>query len=245
MFNSLLCAHFCFFFSSRRRHTRFDCDWSSDVCSSDLARVSASNQRFAFLLMPFLLFRLVPYPLKGITSPSQTYLGTPCWPVSSSLLSLRFLAGRLQVPGKLDALLSIACFACRSALSAGRGASLSKACCSRAKSRSSNNASPIPSCFVVSRRRDLNRNETLRSEEHTSELQSQSNLVCRLLLEKKKNRTHYKGRHRARWHVDSRKLHTRDSLQERRTIGLRMQAVNLALADALTVLGMNTLTIAS
>src|SRR5256886_10464622 len=28
----------------------------------------------------------------------------------------------------------------------------------------------------------------LRSEEHTSELQSQSNLVCRLLLEKKKNR---------------------------------------------------------
>src|SRR2546430_13081311 len=29
--------------------------------------------------------------------------------------------------------------------------------------------------------------EPLRSEEHTSELQSQSNLVCRLLLEKKKN----------------------------------------------------------
>src|SRR2546430_8766799 len=27
---------FSFFFSSRRRHTRFDCDWSSDVCSSDL-----------------------------------------------------------------------------------------------------------------------------------------------------------------------------------------------------------------
>src|SRR2546427_7455547 len=32
-----------------------------------------------------------------------------------------------------------------------------------------------------------------RSEEHTSELQSQSNLVCRLLLEKKKN-THYATR---------------------------------------------------
>src|SRR2546430_6976767 len=29
-----------------------------------------------------------------------------------------------------------------------------------------------------------------RSEEHTSELQSQSNLVCRLLLEKKKTNTH-------------------------------------------------------
>src|SRR2546427_9511831 len=31
-----------------------------------------------------------------------------------------------------------------------------------------------------------------RSEEHTSELQSQSNLVCRLLLEKKKKKTHTK-----------------------------------------------------
>src|SRR2546427_12403609 len=29
-----------FFFSSRRRHTRFDCDWSSDVCSSDLLGTS-------------------------------------------------------------------------------------------------------------------------------------------------------------------------------------------------------------
>src|SRR5260370_22591890 len=27
-----------FFFSSRRRHTKFKCDWSSDVCSSDLSR---------------------------------------------------------------------------------------------------------------------------------------------------------------------------------------------------------------
>src|SRR5690606_40333973 len=29
-----------FFFSSRRRHTRFSRDWSSDVCSSDLLRQS-------------------------------------------------------------------------------------------------------------------------------------------------------------------------------------------------------------
>src|SRR5690606_40829092 len=29
-----------FFFSSRRRHTRFSRDWSSDVCSSDLTPVS-------------------------------------------------------------------------------------------------------------------------------------------------------------------------------------------------------------
>src|SRR2546430_5238597 len=33
--------------------------------------------------------------------------------------------------------------------------------------------------------------DRVRSEEHTSELQSQSNLVCRLLLEKKKNRANF------------------------------------------------------
>src|SRR2546430_2900149 len=37
---------FFFFFSSRRRHTRFDCDWSSDVCSSDLLK-----KRVAYYVM--------------------------------------------------------------------------------------------------------------------------------------------------------------------------------------------------
>src|SRR2546430_10918677 len=38
---------FFFFFSSRRRHTRFDCDWSSDVCSSDLSGDrGAGHERF-------------------------------------------------------------------------------------------------------------------------------------------------------------------------------------------------------
>src|SRR5256886_6854581 len=58
-----------FFFSSRRRHTRFDCDWSSDVCSSDLvsfrsaplvsrtspssaAEYSSSNSPMALPLFP-------------------------------------------------------------------------------------------------------------------------------------------------------------------------------------------------
>src|SRR2546430_11364011 len=35
---------FFFFFSSRRRHTRFDCDWSSDVCSSDLNTLSILDE---------------------------------------------------------------------------------------------------------------------------------------------------------------------------------------------------------
>src|SRR2546421_8822354 len=54
-----------FFFSSRRRHTRSDRDWSSDVCSSDLARAlcgrvqglalwsAARHRRFlSFFLFP-------------------------------------------------------------------------------------------------------------------------------------------------------------------------------------------------
>src|SRR5690606_41083851 len=32
-----------FFFSSRRRHTRFSRDWSSDVCSSDLPAAPTTN----------------------------------------------------------------------------------------------------------------------------------------------------------------------------------------------------------
>src|SRR6266487_6972519 len=36
---------FCFFFSSRRRHTRWTGDWSSDVCSSDLPRADALEMR--------------------------------------------------------------------------------------------------------------------------------------------------------------------------------------------------------
>src|ERR1022692_4068360 len=39
-----------FFFSSRRRHTRLQGDWSSDVCSSDLLRGSEAKE------MPFRLF---------------------------------------------------------------------------------------------------------------------------------------------------------------------------------------------
>src|SRR6266849_8492370 len=37
----------CFFFSSRRRHTRSTRDWSSDVCSSDLSCACATSQKFA------------------------------------------------------------------------------------------------------------------------------------------------------------------------------------------------------
>src|SRR5256886_9652254 len=104
-----------FFFSSRRRHTRFDCDWSSDVCSSDLSAV------------PYMK-TAVPGTRSGgsaARSASSILRGT----VFSSMRLPRISRPRFQV--------------------------------------------------VISRR----------SEEHTSEPQSQSNLVCRLLLEIKKRIT--------------------------------------------------------
>src|SRR5690242_195981 len=46
-FDFLFFFFFFFFFSSRRRHTRLTCDWSSDVCSSDLRRKSPSRDQGA------------------------------------------------------------------------------------------------------------------------------------------------------------------------------------------------------
>src|SRR2546430_7447847 len=47
-----------FFFSSRRRHTRFDCDWSSDVCSSDLG--SPHSPFDVLTRTPWIIFRTEP-----------------------------------------------------------------------------------------------------------------------------------------------------------------------------------------
>src|SRR3712207_7145950 len=43
--NFTIALHFFFFFSSRRRHTRYWRDWSSDVCSSDLAAPPRGRRR--------------------------------------------------------------------------------------------------------------------------------------------------------------------------------------------------------
>src|SRR2546430_12505017 len=58
-----------------------------------------------------------------------------------------------------------------------------------------------------------------RSEEHTSELQSQSNLVCRLLLEKKKNKYEY---------VSFEVVHNKSKHQIRDIIEPRISVVELA-----------------
>src|SRR2546426_9309563 len=55
------------------------------------------------------------------------------------------------------------------------------------------NTSPVPSSNKYRPWNSFQRPKYVRSEEHTSELQSPCNLVCRLLLEKKK----YKNRESA------------------------------------------------
>src|SRR6266853_3276094 len=57
-----------FFFSSRRRHTRFDCDWSSDVCSSDL--MPAEAETVAIVRKNFVvLWSTSGIPVKGAKKP--------------------------------------------------------------------------------------------------------------------------------------------------------------------------------
>src|SRR3989440_2748231 len=71
----------CFFFSSRRRHTRSDRDWSSDVCSSDL-RETKSLQLYHHILW---LSR------EGLVMVEQYVL-----PMVGSYLELKVLAYKLR-----------------------------------------------------------------------------------------------------------------------------------------------------
>src|SRR2546430_5304285 len=109
----------CIFFSSRRRHTIFDCDWSSVVCSSDLVDVQL-----------------------GDVPPRIEDLAGGC-----DLLDRNRLATR-HPPQNFFLLVA------------------------RRVSDVQLQHEAVDLCFWK-----------WRSEEHTSELQSQSNLVCRLLLE--------------------------------------------------------------
>src|SRR5690606_39733659 len=81
-----------FFFSSRRRHTRFSRDWSSDVCSSDLAGLAAAGTLYGVLaaglrvretLLPILLLPVLSPVLIGATEAFEAALGgaaTDGWP---------------------------------------------------------------------------------------------------------------------------------------------------------------------
>src|SRR5438132_3062239 len=51
---------FFFFFSSRRRHTRSLCDWSSDVCSSDLFRWMTATAGYQYANSTVTKFQITP-----------------------------------------------------------------------------------------------------------------------------------------------------------------------------------------
>src|SRR5438270_6659298 len=79
---------FFFFFSSRRRHTRFDCDWSSDVCSSDLA--SALNTAVAPKANPA-------YSFTG--SPGAESRSTNSGRIGKTIAELSWISSKVTISG--------------------------------------------------------------------------------------------------------------------------------------------------
>src|SRR5690349_8292741 len=66
-----------FFFSSRRRHTRSLRDWSSDVCSSDLARMSFGAHSRTHASLPGLEQDALGREVHGCRAELETALGAP------------------------------------------------------------------------------------------------------------------------------------------------------------------------
>src|SRR6266850_5597917 len=92
------CCLFLFFFSSRRRHTRLQGDWSSDVCSSDLGLLIAFTSDVRLLLNS----SAIPAARLGNLLPmTGLYLGGPLLLLA---LSLRFHFLLLRLWGSMAAL---------------------------------------------------------------------------------------------------------------------------------------------
>src|SRR3979411_3224092 len=75
LWNFSQCYPICFFFSSRRRHTRSSSDWSSDVCSSDLidATVRLANLKSGGL---DLIERLLATDIKDVQADKRLKLSS-------------------------------------------------------------------------------------------------------------------------------------------------------------------------
>src|SRR5256886_9744985 len=200
----ILLASF-FFFSSRRRHTRFDCDWSSDVCSSDLtylddfwahADVELEGDPEIQQAVRFATFHVLqagaraegrPIPAKGLTGTG--YDGHAFW--DTEIFVLPVLA--LTLPRAAADALRWRHLILDKARDYARQYGLRGAAFPWRTIRGAESSGYWPAGTAAFH---INADvayavanyivATGRSEEHTSELQSQSNLVCRLLLEKKK-----------------------------------------------------------
>src|SRR5262245_62215881 len=80
------CLFFFFFLSSRRRHTRCLSDWSSDVCSSDLLRVTLLASSVTRRKMPGVLHGHDARSSVPSAPPVPAGASLPDWPRRSSLL---------------------------------------------------------------------------------------------------------------------------------------------------------------
>src|SRR3712207_9171833 len=145
-----------FFFSSRRRHTRYWRDWSSDVCSSDLAARTITVRR-GDLEQRFEWDHLVLTP--GSITRQFEIPGVP-----EHARDLKTLVEAVYLRDHLLEQLDLA--DAQPDTAAGR-------------------AARAPMLTVVAVGAGYTGTEFVRSEEHTSELQSRQYIVCRLLLEKK------------------------------------------------------------
>src|SRR5437764_8529858 len=85
---------FFFFFSSRRRHTRYIGDWSSDVCSSDLARAAVLVSQRAARSKSAVRRALDRQPRLGLALRSEEH--------TSELQSPMYLVCRLLLEKKKD-----------------------------------------------------------------------------------------------------------------------------------------------
>src|SRR3712207_7280233 len=78
-----------FFFSSRRRHTRYWRDWSSDVCSSDLRGRGRHAMTVVVPLLCILAFALFVVGLSGLTGPRTAVRGNKIAAVGMLVAVLR------------------------------------------------------------------------------------------------------------------------------------------------------------
>ena len=86
-----------FFFSSRRRHTRLQGDWSSDVCSSDLGQTeiflkngSISPTPWGACVKMSVVFRRFAMEMQKHHSPNQTKFAKNVHRISSLVISINF-----------------------------------------------------------------------------------------------------------------------------------------------------------
>ena len=175
-----------FFFSSRRRHTRLRRDWSSDVCSSDLT----GYPRFVYNGFCQRLFEECRVQFAREGEVCQAYPSAAAAKRCAQFLSSSTSAKpRVSPLEKQD--VHVVCFPneqWRTAMDfwqhtgAGISSRQAEACLLNLTAVDGRPAEASIRRQIA----DLNQiSSDDRSEEHTSELQSRRNLVCRLLLEKK------------------------------------------------------------